>query len=527
MEHTHGEEAVTVAATTSPLIAVRNVVKSYGDNPVLRGIDLDIEPGEVIALAGENGAGKSTLMKILASLVIPDAGEVLVSGEPLNLGSVRESRRRGIAIVPQELAPVLDLPVYANIFLGREPRTALGTLDRKAMIRDSKELLRSFDLHVDPRTPMRMLSTAMQQLIEIVKCTSIGAAVILLDEPTSAISQNEVDRLYRIIRDLRDQGVAIVYTTHKMAEIRAVATRVVVLRDGVLISDEAISKISDEQIVTSMIGRELDDLYPAIQPPGGDEPVLSISDLVVTPGGPAVSLTVRKGEIVALAGLLGAGRTELIEAAYGARRTYGGRCAIDGRAIRGHDPSAAIRAGMALVPEDRKVGGAVLSMNILLNGVLPRLPRFTRFGWLNKKEIVKQVVNTMDAVRLKRTSLKQEVGHLSGGNQQKVVIGRWLTGDLKVLLLDEPTRGVDVGARSEIYQLITDLAREHDVAILMASSDMTEVIGLAHRIVVMRQGEIVAEFDRADHPDAEVLQELVFRHAAGIAEPHLESRHAN
>lgn len=220
MEHTHGKEAVTVAATTSPLIAVRNVVKSYGDNPVLRGIDLDIEPGEVIALAGENGAGKSTLMKILAGLVIPDAGEVGVSGEPLNLGSVRESRRRGIAIVPQELAPVLDLPVYANIFLGREPRTTLGALDRKSMIRDSKELLRSFDLHVDPRTPMRMLSTAMQQLIEIVKCISIGASVILLDEPTSAISQNEVDRLYRIIRDLRDQGVAIVYTTHKMAEIR-------------------------------------------------------------------------------------------------------------------------------------------------------------------------------------------------------------------------------------------------------------------------------------------------------------------
>ncbi|MCR2762828.1 sugar ABC transporter ATP-binding protein [Microbacterium sp. zg.B48] len=522
-----GDVATGVSDAVSPLIALRNIAKSYGDNAVLRGVDLGISPGEVIALAGENGAGKSTLMKIIAGLVDPDTGGITVKGEPLALGLVRESRRHGIAIVPQELAPVLDLPVYANIFLGRERRTAWGALDRKIMIQESSQLLRSFELDVDPRTTMRMLSTATQQLIEVVKCTSTGARVILLDEPTSAITQHEVDQLYRIITDLRSQGVAILFTTHKMSEIRAIATRVVVLRDGVLIADELAERISDGQIVTAMIGRELGDLYPELQAPTGTEPMLSLRGIRVKSGGPSVSLDVRAGEIVALAGLLGAGRTELIETVFGARRPHGGTVLLDGRLVRPRDPQGAIRAGMALVPEDRKVGGAVLSMSILLNGILPRLRRFTTFGWLSKRSASQQVAETMDAVRLKRTSLRQEVGHLSGGNQQKVVIGRWLTGDVRVLLLDEPTRGVDVGARGEIYQLIANLARERGIAVLMASSDMAELIGLSHRIAVMREGEIVAELNQTDHPNAERLQELVFRHAAGIADPDQENNYAS
>jgi len=498
------------------LIEVRGIVKSYGDNAVLRGVQLRVAAGEVVALAGENGAGKSTLLGIVAGVTAADEGSIEMDGEELRQGSIALASRRGIAIVPQELAPIPDLPIYANIFLGRERRTRIGTLDRPGMIRETRELLAMFDLDLDPRRHLRTLSTATQQLIEILKGISRGARVILLDEPTSAISEQEVERLYGVVGDLRSHGVAVVFTTHKMGEIRALADRVVVLRDGVLIADAAAADITDDEIVSAMIGRDLGDLFPEGTAPAGARAMLEVDGVSAHPGSPSVSLTVAAGEIVALAGLLGAGRTSLIETVFGHRHRRGGRVRVDGREVRANRPAASIASGIALVPEDRKDGGVVLSMSILRNGVLPRLSRFTRAGWVRQRRAAMVVRDVMDSVRLRYQRLRQEVGTLSGGNQQKVVIGRWLAGDIRVLLLDEPTRGVDVGARSEIYRVITELAAERGIAVLMASSDMPEIIGLAHRILVMRGGEVVHEVRRGQELDAETLQELVFRHAAGI-----------
>jgi ribose transport system ATP-binding protein len=335
----------------------------------------------------------------------------------------------------------------------------------------------------------------------------------MLDEPTSAISEREVEGLYKIVRRLREHGVAMVYTTHKMAEIRAIADRVVVLRDGGLIMDEPISGVSDDDIVTAMIGRELDTLFPP-RPEAGTDTVLQVRELQVEGATAPVTFDVKGGEIVGLAGLVGAGRTELLEAVFGARRTTAGQIEVRGKHVKRNQPAAAITAGMAMVPEDRKLSGVVLSMSVLDNGSLPRLSAFSVAGWLRGKSRTKAVSDVMSSVRLRSRGLGQEVGTLSGGNQQKVVLARWLTGDVNVLLLDEPTRGVDVGARSEIYRIITEFAAQ-GMAVVMASSDMPEIVGLSHRAFVMRGGAFVGELDRAalDHPE---VQESVFRLATAL-----------
>ncbi len=490
----------------------RDLTKSFGGLPILRGVSLRLEPGTVTVLAGENGAGKSTLLKIISGQLRPDSGEVLSGGEPLASGDVHAARGAGIGIVPQELAPIPDLSIYENLFVGREKRTRTGLLDRRGMIKAAHEMLTVFGIDLDPRTPMRRLSVGMTQLVEIVKNTSWGARVVLLDEPTSAISDREVDRLFTLIDQLRGRGVAIVYTTHKMAEIQAVADRVVVLRDGKLVADEPLSALSEHDIVQHMIGRELSELFPA-RPEPRAEVALRVAG-VRREGAPPVDLEVRAGEIVGLAGLIGAGRTELLETLFGVRGRTGGEIEVAGRRLRPNRVTDAIAAGVALVPEDRKGAGLVLSMDVLDNGSLPHLKAFSVAGWLRPKARAGAVGEWGRTLGLRSRGLSQEVQTLSGGNQQKVVLGRWLSGDVKVLLLDEPTRGVDIGARSEIYRAITRLA-ESGLAVLMASSDMGEVIGLSHRLLVMRGGGVVAELDRRamDAPD---VQERIFRHAAGL-----------
>jgi ribose transport system ATP-binding protein len=500
---------------SSAILECTGITKSFGGIPVLKGISLDLEPGTVTALAGENGAGKSTLMKIVSGQYSADAGDVSVQGTHLAPGNPRDAVRHGVAIVPQELASIEDMTVYENLFVGRELKVG-PFLNRRAMIDEAHDALAVFGLDINPTARMGSLPVGLRQIVEIVKAARTGAQVVMLDEPTSAISEREVEGLYEIVRRLREHGVAMVYTTHKMAEIRAIADRVVVLRDGGLILDKALADVSDDDIVTAMIGRELDALFPDRPQPKTDA-VLEVRDLQVAGAAEPVSFTVNSGEIVGLAGLVGAGRTELLEAIFGARQSTGGDILVRGRKVKRNAPAAAITEGMAMVPEDRKISGVVLSMSVLDNGSLPRLSSFSIAGWLKGKARTKAVSEVMESVRLRSRGMGQLVGTLSGGNQQKVVLARWLTGDVNVLLLDEPTRGVDVGARSEIYRIITEFAQA-GMAVVMASSDMPEIIGLSHRAFVMRGGAFVGELDRdaLDHP---AVQESVFRMATALDGP--------
>ncbi len=491
----------------------RDLTKGFGGVPVLKGVSISLEAGTVTALAGENGAGKSTMMKIASGQLKADLGQVLIEGRPLAHADPHAAHRQGVAIVPQELAPILDMKVYENLFIGRELRNRAGLLERRAMARQARELLDVFGVDIHPQTPMRALSVGLQQLVEIVKSTSGGARVLLLDEPTSAIAEREVERLYAVVNTLRDRGVAMLYTTHKMEEIRAIADRVVVLRDGGLVMDQPLAGVSDDDIVQAMIGRELADLFPDVRS-AGEDVALDVRGLRVHGYAGSVDLKVRRGEILGLAGLVGAGRTELLEAVFGVRQSITGTVTVVGKKLRRNSPAATIAAGMALVPEDRKGAGAVLTMSVLDNGSLPRLSSFTLGGWVRQRARGRAVKQAMSAVSLRSRGLSQKVGTLSGGNQQKVVLARWLTGHVEVLLLDEPTRGVDIGARSEIYRIITDLAAT-GMAVVMASSDMPEVLSLSHRVLVMRQGEVVGELDRREL-SARDVQERVFRLAAGL-----------
>jgi len=495
-----------------PTLTTAGVTKAFGGIPVLKGVSFSLLPGTITAIAGENGAGKSTLMKIISGLYAADQGTVSRNGRELSCGNVQEAIAQGIAIVPQELASIPELTVYENLYLGRETRRALGLLDRAAMIRAAAAALSRFGLDIAPTRRMGGLPVGVRQIIEIIKATSQGARVILLDEPTSAIAAPEVEMLLRTMRALRDQGVSLLFTTHKMEEIRAVADRVVVLRDGQLIVDEPVRDLSDDDIVTAMIGRELGNLFPDLQA-AGSEVVLEVNDLVLAGAHSGFDFEVKRGEILGLAGLVGAGRTELLEALFGIRAVASGEVRVAGTTVAPGSPGRSIRAGMALVPEDRKDAGAVLALDVLSNASLPRIGDFTVAGVISQARRREAVDAAMKAVALRSNGLGQEVGTLSGGNQQKVVLGRWLIGAVDVLLLDEPTRGVDVGARSEIYDLIVTLAGQ-GMAVVMASSDLPEILSFSHRALVLANGAVAAELDRNDlsRPDA---QDRIFRLASG------------
>ena len=485
--------------TASPLLQVREISKHFPGVQALDRVSLDLYPGEVLAVVGENGAGKSTLMKILAGLFPPEAGQVLLDGQPCRFASVADALRRGISLIHQELNLAENLSVAANLFLGREPLWGgpLGLLDRRRMDRDARVYLARLGLDCDPGTRVSELTPGQRQMVEIARALTLRTRILIMDEPTSSLTQAETERLFAVVERLKGEGVALVYISHRLAEVERIADRVVVLRDGRNAGELPRAEINHANLVRLMVGRDLQQFFKKEHvPPPASVPRLEVRDLRYA-GGPArpVSFAVHGGEIVGLAGLVGAGRTELAEALFGVRRVVAGEVRLDGQPLRIRHPRQAVAGGLVLVPEDRRYFGLILGDSVQHNVGLPNLDHlsFLRMVAAHREAALAQEM--CRALAVKTPGIGQTVGLLSGGNQQKVVLAKWLARRPRVLILDEPTRGIDVGAKSEIYALMDRLARD-GVAILMISSDLEEVLNMSDRVLVLHEGRLAGELPR-------------------------------
>ncbi len=491
-----------------PFLQARGITKRYPGVAALQDVELTVFPGEVLAVVGENGAGKSTLMKILAGVERPDAGTISLNGRPVEIDSVATALRLGIALIHQELNLADNLDVAANIFLGREPHR-FGFLDRKRMRAEAQRLLQQLELDVSPDQRVADLSVGRQQMVEIAKALSVRARLLIMDEPTSSLSHREVEALFRFIDRLRRQQVSIIYISHRLAEVERLADRVCVLRDGRNAGELHKGQIDHERMVRLMVGRDLSQFYQRLPHQPGP-PALEVVGLRTTAYPEhAVSFSLRAGEVVGLAGLVGAGRSELLETLFGVRPALAGRVRVAGRPVRIGSPADAIAAGLALVPEDRQQQGLLLDMTVRENLTLVRLPWDARWGFRNGRAERDVATRLVDDLRIKTPSLRQAVRYLSGGNQQKVVLGKWLAVRPRVLLLDEPTRGIDVGAKEEIYRLMERLAQQ-GVAVLFATSEMEELLGMSDRVLVLHEGRLAGELSRE-----ELSEEAVVRLATG------------
>ncbi len=488
-----------------PLLHMMHISKTFPGVQALRDVELIVYPGEILALVGENGAGKSTLMRILNGVFLPDAGGVLPSdadagqilweGQPVAIHSPHDAQAVGISMIHQELALIPYLDVGKNIYLGREPGGALpGTIDWGQLYTRAQEQLDRLGLDIDPRIQVNLLPLAQQQMVEVAKALSLDARLLVMDEPTSSLTEREVETLFAQMRTLRDQGVSIIFISHRMDEIFTIADRVTVLRDGELVGSERVADLTEEQIIRMMVGREISTIYERSDHPRSAEPVLEVRGLSVRDTLDDISFRLHRGEILGVAGLVGAGRTELAETIFGVRPTSAGTIAINGQEVRIRRPAHAIGQGIGFVPEDRKAQGLFLRMGVNINVVMAVLRRLTRWGLIRHGQAEQISADLVERLDIRTPSLTQRVRNLSGGNQQKVVIAKWLTLQPRVLILDEPTRGIDVGAKAEIYRLMNDLAAQ-GVGILMISSELPEVLGVSDRVLVMHEGRLSGEFD--------------------------------
>ena len=473
-----------------PLLSMRGIRKSFPGVQALRGVDLDVHAGEVLALLGENGAGKSTLMKVLGGAHRADAGVLEMDGVEVSFGSPQEARAAGIAVIHQEFNLVPGLTAAENIFLGQEA-TRAGFVARGEERRRAADLFRRLGVAIDLDTPCSRLTTAQQQLVEIARALARDTRIVVMDEPTAALTAGEVSRLFEIIRDLQSRGIAVIYISHRLDEIFALADRVVVLRDGRNVGTRPLEGLGRKELIEMMVGRELADEYPRRTTAPG--PVrLVVSGLCRGKAVRDVSFTVRAGEILAIAGLVGAGRTETLRLIFGADRRHAGEFILDGRRLDIRSPRDAIAAGIGLLTEDRKLQGLVLGQSVRNNFALPNLGPLSQFGFVDGRREREAFGRHVDQLRIKVPHQDERARNLSGGNQQKVVLAKWLERDCEVLFFDEPTRGIDVGARHEIYLLMNELAARGK-AIVMVSSELPEVLGLADRILVMHEGRITGE----------------------------------
>ncbi|WP_216322108.1 sugar ABC transporter ATP-binding protein [Deinococcus aestuarii] len=484
-------------------LSVRGVGKRYGQNVVLDHIDLDVRPGEVVALLGENGAGKSTLSSIIAGLVRPDFGEMTWQGQPYAPTSPGDAIHHGVALIHQETKLLNDLSIAENVFLGHLPMRG-GCIDRKTMEERAEVQLQRLGLNVPARRLVGSLRVAAKQQVEIAKALTLNARLLILDEPTAALGGEETDHLFAQIEALRAGGVSFIYISHRLEEIARIADRVAVLRDGRLVAQHDTAAVPVRVLVEQMVGRSVDRLFPALPAPRPEE-VLRVEGLTSATGAfQDVSFEVRAGEIFGIAGIVGAGRTELVRAISGADPLKGGRVSLNGRALRLREPEDAIRAGVVLVPEDRKAQGVLLDGTIADNLTFANLDRLSRGGWVSPSRARAFAQRAIERLGVKGR-IDDRAGSLSGGNQQKVVISKWISRDPRLFILDEPTRGIDVGARAAIYEVIADLARE-GMAVIVVSSDLEEVLGLAHRVMVLARGRNMGVLDRSEASGVAVME---------------------
>ncbi len=489
-----------------PIVSIQNLSKSF---PGVRALDrcrFELLPGEVHALMGENGAGKSTLMKVLAGVYQKDEGEIRIDGQPVEIPSPRAAQNLGISIIHQELNLMNHRSVAQNIFIGREPRGRLGIfIDSQKMERDARAIFERMHLNLDPRTPVGELTVAKQQMVEIAKALSFESRVLIMDEPTAALNNAEIDDLFRIIRQLKSHGVGIVYISHKMDELKQIADRVTVMRDGQYINTVPAATTSMEAIIAMMVGRSLFEGDAAVAPDANHDIVLEVRGLNRGRTIKDVNFVVRKGEILGFAGLMGAGRTEVARAVFGADKVDSGEIRIHNEKVSIRTPSDAVRKGIGYLSEDRKHFGLATGMDVESNIVLATMRRFLSLGFILRRPAIHETATSfVKRLGIKTPSVLQKVALLSGGNQQKIVIAKWLVRDCEILFFDEPTRGIDVGAKSEIYKLLNALA-EQGRAIVMISSELPEVLRLSHRILVMCEGRITGELPAAGATQEQIM----------------------
>ncbi len=487
-------------------IRLRGIKKSFEDNVVLNGVDLEVQSGEIVALAGENGAGKSTLMKIISGALSPDSGQMFIDNKPVTFHRVQDAMGYRIRMIYQELNLIRDLSVAENLYLVDEDHQYGNLIVKKRkMVDDAKTFLKKIGLDMDPRVTVRQLNIAEQQMVEISKSLVKEVKLLIMDEPTAALNREESERLFEQIRKLKQQGISIIYISHRLEEITSIADRVVILRDGQVVLADAIHNVTQSQLVTAMVGQQLENFYPKEHNARLDEIKFQVIGLTKEPFFEDVSFAIKNGEVLGVAGLMGSGKSEMLRCLFGDMKLGRGEIHLEGKKIRIRRPIDAIKQGLVFLTADRKQEGLFMDMSVFDNLSLSTLGKFIRFvGIINRRKEQRVTADLSSRLRVKARSERMAVRHLSGGNQQKVVLGKWIMTEPKIFMMEEPTRGVDVGAKSEIYRLMNELTKQ-GISILLVSSDVPELVAMSDRVIVMREGRIIKELDEESITQHDIL----------------------